>query len=97
MPTAAGFAHVYAPGFGTTLGRDTANDVTGTWTSTPDFAACELPAGDPKSFCAGPVAHPELADPTRPGEMPVSYSVGSTGAIAGNPRDHWPRLVWLSL
>jgi len=58
----------------------------------------DLPtADDPKSFCAGPTAHMELADPTRPGELPLTYGVGSSSLTTppGTPDDYWPRMVWV--
>jgi hypothetical protein len=96
FPTASGFEHVYIEGFGTTLEGDTASDLTGTWTQRPTLASCDLPSADPHAFCAGPIAHPEIADPTHPGEMPISYSIGSTGTAASGKGSYWPRLVWLS-
>ncbi len=51
---------------------------------------------DEKSYCAGPVLHQELADPTRPNELVVSYGVASTGTGTGARLDYWSRLAWLS-
>jgi len=91
---ASGLRHVYAVDFGTTIQTHVASSATGPWTDGPDLAPCDLPSADPKAFCAGPIVHDELADPTRPDELVVSYGVGSTGASTGNVDDYWPRLVW---
>jgi hypothetical protein len=80
---AAGLQHVYASSFSTTLQTDTATDVTGPWAAGPALGACVLPANDPAAYCAGPVVHEELMDPTRPNEWVVSYGVGTTGSAAG--------------
>jgi hypothetical protein len=60
---------------------------------------CQLPPGDSHAFCAGPVVHQELADPSRPGEVVISYGVGTTAQNqdqlrAAAPLDYWTRLVW---
>jgi hypothetical protein len=93
-PGAEGFVHVYVAGFGNTLQTHAAQDATGPWADGTDIGTCDLPAADAKAFCAGPVAHPELADPSRPGEIVVSYSVGTTGSQTGAGADYWPRLEW---
>jgi hypothetical protein len=90
-----GFEHVYIEGFGHRLDTNTATDVTGPWSKGPSIGVCDLPGMDPKSYCAGPVVHPELADPLRPNERVVSYSIGSTGARMGKATDYWARLVWI--
>jgi hypothetical protein len=92
----SGFRHVYIADFGNELQSDVATNVTGTWTSGPNMAACDLPlAADPNSFCAGPEIHSELSDPTRIGEMAVTYGVGSTVALPpATPNDYWARLVF---
>ncbi len=96
VPAPSGFRHVYVADFGSALQTDVAADPTGPWTAGPDLAACDLPtAHDPNSFCAGPIAHLELSDPTRPGELAISYGVGASKAPTGTPDDYWPRLVWL--
>jgi hypothetical protein len=98
-PSASGgFAHVYAVGFGSTLETHLAPAVTGPWTSGPTLTACDLPATDAHSFCAGPVVHEELSDPTRPGEQAVTYGVGTTAPdqaalVAAHPEAYWTRLV----
>lgn len=98
-PGGGGLTHVYAVGFGSTLQRHVAPAPEGPWTDGPDLGACDLPASDAHAFCAGPVVHPELADPTRPGELPVTYGVGTTddqtSRAAANPDAYWTRLVWL--
>ncbi len=97
-PTSNGFVHVWVDDFGSTLHADTATDPTATWTPSKDLAQCDLPtADDPKSFCAGPTAHMELADPTRPDELPITYGVGSSSftTAPGSTDDYWPRMVWV--
>ncbi len=91
---ADGFRHVYISGFGSSLESHFASGLAGPWSDGPSLGACELPAADAKAFCAGATVHLELADPTRPGELPVSYSIGSTGTATGSPRDYYSRLVW---
>ncbi len=64
------------------------------------LGACSLPASDSGAFCTSPVVHPELADPTQPGEVVVSYGVSTTTADAGSlpgasPKDDWTRLAWV--
>ncbi len=96
-PAPNGFRHVYIIDFGSTLQSDVASVATGPWTPGPDLVACDLPlADDPNSFCAGPIVHGELSDPTRPGEMAITYGVGSStlGTPTGTPTDYWSRLVW---
>lgn len=88
------YEHVYIAGFGSTLERDTASDPIGPWTKGSSIARCQLPSADPKSFCAGPVVHPEIADPTHAGELPITYSIGSTGPHTSTPSEYWPHLVW---
>jgi hypothetical protein len=95
-----GFAHVYAVGFGSTLETHTARSVTGPWTEGPTLASCDLPSRDSHAFCAGPVVHEEIDDPTRPGELVVSYGVGTTAPnqdalLAADPEAYWTRLVWV--
>jgi hypothetical protein len=84
-----GLLHVYAVGFGSNLETHTASTPDGPWAKGPNLARCDLPADDPKAFCAGPVVHPELSDPTR-SELVISYGVGSTAG-----RAHPSRLQWL--
>ena len=94
----SGFVHVWMDDFGSTIHSDVASDPTATWTPSKDLAQCDLPtADDPKSFCAGPIVHSELADPTRPGELPITYGVGSSSLTTppGTADDYWPRLVWV--
>jgi hypothetical protein len=100
VPSPGGaLTHVYAVGFGSTLQRHVASAPQGPWTDGPDLGACDLPADDPHAFCAGPVVHVELADPTRAGELPITYGVGTTddqtSRAAANPDGYWTRLVWM--
>lgn len=102
VPDAAsgGLLHVYAIGFGTTLETHLAPAPEGPWAAGASIGPCALPSGDAHAFCAGPVVHEELADPTRPGEIVVSYGVASTAPSAGalsaaRPEDYWTRLVWV--
>jgi hypothetical protein len=90
-----GLRHVYIADFGSSLESHVASAIAGPWSDGPRLAACHLPGADAKAFCAGPIVHPELADPTRPGELAVSYSIGTTGPGTGTPRDYFTRLVWL--
>jgi hypothetical protein len=96
------FLHVYAVGFGSTLETHTAASVVGPWSDGPTLGACDLPTNDSKSFCAGPVVHEELMDPTRPGEIVVSYGLGTTGSPAPTTTgtlstSYWTRLAWETL
>jgi hypothetical protein len=100
VPSPGGaLTHVYVVGFGSTVQRHVASAPEGPWTNGPDLGACDLPAGDSHAFCAGPVVHPELADPTRTGELPVTYGVGTTddqtSRASASPDAYWTRLVWL--
>ncbi|HEX8794800.1 MAG TPA: hypothetical protein VF765_27830, partial [Polyangiaceae bacterium] len=63
VPSPGALTHVYVVGFGSTLQRHVAPAPEGPWTDGPDLGACDLPSDDPHAFCAGPVVHPELADP----------------------------------
>ncbi|HSQ66540.1 MAG TPA: hypothetical protein VLM85_25140 [Polyangiaceae bacterium] len=92
---AGGALHVYAVGFGTDLQTHEAAAPEGPWSAGAGLGRCALPAADAKAFCAGPVVHEELCDPTRPGEWAVTYGVGSTGTRTGNPDDYWSRLTWV--
>jgi hypothetical protein len=100
LPGATRLAHVFAVGFGSDLQVHTAAAPEGPWTSATSLARCDLPTDDADSYCAGPVVHVELADPTRPGELPVTYGVGTTAAdqaarAAVRPEAYWPRLQWV--
>jgi hypothetical protein len=93
-----GLVHVYAIGFGRAVAITRAARPEGPWSAAPVLAPCELPADDPGAYCAGPVVHLELFDPTRPNEIVVSYAIGTTaldGAErrAREPASYWPRLV----
>lgn len=100
MPGAAGLAHVFALGFGSDLQAHTASVPEGPWTSATSLARCDLPTDDANGFCVGPVVHRELADPTRPRELPVTHGVRSAAAdraarAASRPEAYWPRLHWV--
>lgn len=90
-------AHVFAVGFGSDLRVHSAAAPEGPWSAGAPIARCDLPTDDPDAFCAGPVVHLELADPTRPGELPVTYGVGTTapGGGGARPESYWPRLQWV--
>ena len=90
-----GFRHVYIADFGGEVLSQVATSVTGTWTESPSLGACDLPTGDAHAMCAGPIAHMEIADPTRPGEIPIAYGLGTTGTPVADADAYWTRLVWL--
>jgi len=97
----SGLLHVYAAGFGTTLEMHGAKTVEGPWSPVGAQPACDLPKDDPSAYCAGPVVHEEMRNPSRPAQLPVSYGVGTTSANgaalrAQYPDNYWPRLVWLT-
>jgi len=94
--TSGGLLHVWAEGFGSTLQSHLAPAPQGPWAAGPTLAACDLPASDSHSFCAGPAAHPSRADPLRPGELVVSYGVGTTAAAGTGsaPAEYTSRLQW---
>jgi hypothetical protein len=94
VPAPLGPLHVYIVDFGSEILSHVASAPTGPWSDGAGFGPCDLPAGDPKAFCAGPIVHTELADPTRPGELPIVYGVGTTGVGTGRVEDYWPRLGW---
>lgn len=89
------FLHLYAEGFASSLSTDLAPTPEGPWQPGPTLANCILP-NDPMAFCAGPVIHEEISDPTRRGELAVTYDVGTTSPQGpATPQDHWPKLVWI--
>jgi hypothetical protein len=93
-----GLAHVYVVGFGGTVEITRADRPEGPWSPAIALVPCELPADDPDAYCAGPVVHLELFDPTTPNQIVISYAVGTTapdGAArrARDPASYWPRLV----
>lgn len=95
-PAGAGFLHAYAIGFGSTLELTRAERPEGPWQSGQTLLRCTLPRDDPGAYCAGPIVHLELHDPTRPHELVVTYSVGTTSADGERrrlaaPRAYWPR------
>ncbi|MGH7435577.1 MAG: hypothetical protein ACRENE_07870 [Polyangiaceae bacterium] len=91
----SGYRHVYIGDFGNHLSSQEAATPLGPWSDAPDLGTCDLPS-DGDAFCAGPVVHDELADPTRPGELPVTYGVGeSSPSPMGDPRQYRPRMVWV--
>jgi hypothetical protein len=95
-----GLLHVFIGGFGTGLETQVSSGPTGAWSAPAPLIDCQRPSIDAMSYCAGPMFHPELTDPTRPGEVVVSYEIGSTNAdqvtlMSQDPQGYWPRLVWL--
>lgn len=92
---AGALTHLYASGFGTRIERHVAVSPEGPWSDAAPIADCRLP-DDPHAFCAGPVVHPELVDPTRPAWV-VSYGVGTTDpdARASRPEAYGSRLHWV--
>lgn len=90
-----GFLHVYAVGFGSSLVTHAATDLEGPWTEGSELARCPLPEDDPKAFCAGPVVHEELSDPTRPDERAVTVGIGTTSGVPPHGDAFWTRLVWV--
>jgi hypothetical protein len=98
LPGAMGLAHVFTVGFGSDLQTHRATAPEGPWSAATSLARCDLPGDDTHSYCAGPVVHRELADPTRPDELPITYGVGSTMVSPGaRPEAYWPRLQWVRL
>jgi hypothetical protein len=100
-PTSGGLLHVYASDFGGDLRTDVGSAPEGPWAPAATLGPCALPSDDPQAFCAGPVVHSELQDPTRPGEVAVSYGVASTATdadarVAANPAAYWTHLAWRS-
>jgi hypothetical protein len=91
----SGLLHVYIGDFGSELQTHVASAATGPWSSGASLGACDLPSDDPKAFCAAPIVHLELADPTRPGELPITYGIGGSGAAAARKEAYWARLVWV--
>ena len=97
----SGFLHVYAAGFAKALEMHGAPALEGPWSTTGTRSACDLPTTDKDAFCAGPVVHEELMNSARPGQLPVTYGVGTTSPNgvalrAQSPDDYWPRLVWIT-
>ena len=91
-----GFEHVYIADYGSSLLSQSAPTLLGPWVETAGRGACELPASDTHAFCAGPIVQSDLIDPTRSGELPVTYAVGTTNpSTTGDVRAYWPRLTWL--
>lgn len=93
-----GLVHVYAIGFGSTIEITRASRPEGPWSAPTTLVPCELPADDEAAYCAGPVVHLELFDPTRPSEVVVSYAIGTTASDgaerrARDPHAYWPRVV----
>jgi hypothetical protein len=99
-PASGGLLHVFAVGFGTDLQTHAAERPEGPWGAATPLSPCELPSADPHAYCAGPVVHSELEDPTRPGERAITYGVGTTATDGEtrrreDPGAYWTRLVWL--
>jgi len=98
LPGAMGLAHIFTVGFGSDLQVHRSTAPEGPWSAAASLARCDLPGGDAHSYCAGPVVQRDLADPTRPDELPVTYDVGSTMMSPdARPEDYWPRLQWVRL
>ena len=94
-----GFAHVYTAGFGSDLEQHVATFPYGPWTDGARIAHCDVPARDEHAYCAGPVVHEELDDPTRSDDMAITYGLGKTDnpgeRVAAAPDDYWSRLVFV--
>jgi hypothetical protein len=89
---------VYDDPFGNAVLTQLVSTATASWTDGPALTPCDLPTDDLGIYCGGAVVHLELADPTVPNELVVSYSVGTTtsGPPTTNvPDRYWPRLVWV--
>jgi hypothetical protein len=100
VPRPNGFLHAYAAGFGSDIQAHASSGIEGPWTKASNLHHCDLPAGDPKAYCAGPVIHEEMANPASPAGIVITYGVGTTapnGAQlqATKPDDYWPRLAWV--
>jgi hypothetical protein len=87
--------HVFASAFSDHLQIQRADRPEGPWDDAATLAPCTRPASDAKAYCAGPILHAELADPTRPGELVVSYGLATTGPGTGSQQDYWSRLAWV--
>ena len=91
----AGLLHVFAVGFGGDLQAQRATAPEGPWAAATLLGRCDLASGDAHGYCAGPVVHLELIDPTRPALIPVTYGVGTTASPAPvTPDGYWSRLGW---
>jgi hypothetical protein len=92
----SGFQHLYIPEYGTSIATQSAPTLLGPWSDEGAGASCDIAIGDSEAFCAAPVVHPDLIDPMRPDELPVTYAVGTTRASPiSDEKSYWPRLVWL--
>jgi hypothetical protein len=101
VPRPGGFLHAYVVGFGSDIQAHASTALEGPWSQTTNLHHCDLPAGDPKAFCAGPVVHEEMANPAAPSGLVITYGVGTTAPNAAQlqatrPDDYWPRLVWVT-
>jgi hypothetical protein len=94
VPVPGGYSHVYIGDFGNQLRSQQAASLLGSWSDGPGRGGCDLPTVDSKAYCAGPIVRTDIVDPTRPGELPITYSIGTTGKQAGPSVGYWPRLVW---
>ncbi len=93
---ASGLLHVFAGGFSNELQIQQAQRPEGPWGAASTLARCTLSQTDPKAYCAGPIVHEELFDPTQPNELVVSYGVATTDPThMGSLTDYWSRLTWL--
>jgi hypothetical protein len=89
--------HVFAVDFADELQAQHAPEPEGPWDDARSSQPCALPKNDDKAYCAGVILHNELADPTRPNEVAVSYGLGTAGAGSGSAADYWSRLVWATV
>ncbi len=93
-----GFLHVYVDGYGTSVEWTHAERPEGPWSTPRVLVACELPSDDPAAFCAAPVIHLELFDPTRPDELVIGYALTTSAPDGWTLRtsrreSYWPRIV----
>lgn len=94
--------HVSVVGFGSELRDRRASAPEGPWSAVTSLGRCALPSDDASAYCAGPVAHVELSDPTRPDEVWVSYGVGTTASDGADrtrarPLDYATRFARVTL
>ena len=94
-PTRPGqLQHFFSAAFDRSLQLTTAAAPEGPWADHRTRAALAVPAKP--AFAAGPVVHEELANPTRPNEVVVSYDVDTTDtAVTDHLGFGWSQLEWL--
>ncbi|MCA9670421.1 MAG: DUF4185 domain-containing protein [Myxococcales bacterium] len=93
-----GYVHIFIAGFGSTIEVRTAPAIEGPWTKARNLVRCDLPEDDPDAYCAEPMLHPELSDPTRPDELVITHNVRSLAKDQDvrrrqRPADYTLRLV----